>query len=307
MGRQGVSYESVAAAADALIAENQKPTLTAVRERLGNSGSMNTIHRHWTTWRSHLKPVPRKVSEPNTRLLSALGAELSKVAEEAASESEAALAQALHELAVYSTNGEALEAERDALSEQLLQITTERDTLAGKAAGQSAEIERLTQDAEREREDTAVVRRMLAQAELRLEAVPRLEEELLQLRAQLVAGQAARTEADKMAAVAEARRAAAEAAQAQAEARLASAEQREGRVRVELVEAQAAHQSTRERLTEAVGAAAGAQAELKALRERLADAAKQAETNGPAELDAHGAGSDAQRPARSRKPPAAAS
>ncbi|MDW3688363.1 DNA-binding protein [Cupriavidus sp. CV2] len=295
MARIGIAYEVVAAAADALLAEGRKATLAAVRERIG-TGSMNTIHRHWTIWQGHQKPVPRKLSEPNTRLLSALGSELSKVAEEAASEADAALAQAMHEPSVYSANGEALEAERDALAEQLLQITTERDTLAGKAAGQSAEIERLTQDAERERDATAVGRRMLAQAELRLEAVPRLEEELVQLRAQLVAEQTVRTEADKMAAVAEARRAAAEAAQAQAEARLASAEQREGRVRVELAEAQAAHQSTRERLTEAVGVGAGAQAELKARRER------QAETQGHAELDAHSAGSDAQRPARSRKP-----
>lgn len=271
MARIGIAYEVVAAAADALLAEGRKTTLAAVRERIG-SGSMNTIHRHSTIWQGRQKPVPRKLSEPNTRLLSAL------------------------------------EAERDALAEQLLQITTERDTLAGKSAGQSAEIERLlTQDAERERDDAAVVRRMLAQAELRLEAVPRLEEELVQLRAQLAAEQTARTEADKMAAVAEARRAAAEAAQAQAEARLASAEQREGRVRVELAEAQAAHQSTRERLTEAVGVAAGAQAELKAWREKQAEAAKLAETQGHTELDAHGAGSAAQRPARSRKPPAAAS
>ncbi|MGT2509619.1 DNA-binding protein [Cupriavidus basilensis] len=299
MARIGIAYEVVAAAADALLAEGRKATLAAVRERIG-TGSMNTIHRHWTIWQGHQKPVPRKLSEPNTRLLSALGSELSKVAEEAASEADAALAQAMHELSVYSANGEALEAERDALAEQLLQITTERDTLAGKSAGQSAEIERLTQDAERE--DTAVVRRMLAQAELRLEAVPRLEDELVQLRAQLAAEQTARMEADKMAAVAEARRAAAEAAQAQAEARLASAEQREGRVRVELAEAQAAHQSTRERLTEAVGVAAGAQAELKAWREKQAEAAKQAETQGHTELDAHGAGSAAQRPARSRKP-----
>lgn len=76
---------------------------------------------------------------------------------------------------------------------------------------------------------------------------------------------------------------------------------------MELAEAQAAHQSTRERLAEAVGVAAGAQAEMKAWRERQAEAAKQAETKGHTELNAHGAGSDAQRPARSRKSPAAAS
>ncbi|RWA45701.1 hypothetical protein AU476_31345 [Cupriavidus sp. UYMSc13B] len=148
MARQGISYEQVAAVADALVAEQLKPTLAAVRERLG-SGSMNTIHRHLSTWQGQQKPTPRKLSEPNSRLLSALGAELSKVAEEAAAEAEAALAQALSELAVMATNGEALEAERDDLAQQLMEVTTERDTVAGKADEQAAEIERLKQEAAR--------------------------------------------------------------------------------------------------------------------------------------------------------------
>ncbi|MGT2460110.1 DNA-binding protein (plasmid) [Cupriavidus basilensis] len=230
---------------------------------------MNTIHRHWTVWQSHQKPAPRKLSEPNSRLLTALGAELSKVAEEAATESEAALAQALQELAAYAANGEALEAERDRLAEQMQQITTERDTLAGKAAEQAAEIARSNEELERERHAVASVRRLLAQAELRLEAVPRLEAELAALRASLLAEQTARNAADKAAAVAEARRVAAEAAQQQAEARLASGEQREAQVRKDVADAMAAHLATREKLVETVAAAATAEAELKALRDQV--------------------------------------
>lgn len=269
MARQGISYEQVAAAAEALVADQLKPTLSAVRERLGGTGSMNTIHRHWSTWQAQQKPTPRKLSEPNPRLLAALGAELSKVAEEAAAEAETALAQALGELAVMATNGEALEAERDDLAQQLLEITTERDTIAGKADEQATEIERLTQEAARQQEELAGVRRALAQAELRLEAVPRLEDELASLRGQLASELSMRAVADKSAAVAEAQRAAEEVARQRAETRLGSAEAREAEARKELAEAHAAHQTTREKLTEAVGLAAGAQAELKELRARM--------------------------------------
>ncbi|MGT2491298.1 DNA-binding protein [Cupriavidus basilensis] len=54
-------YEVVAAAADALLAEGRKVTLAAVRERIG-TGSMNTIHRHWTIWQGHQKPSARKLA-----------------------------------------------------------------------------------------------------------------------------------------------------------------------------------------------------------------------------------------------------
>ena len=110
MARQGLTYEQVAAVADILVAEQVKPTLSALRERLG-SGSMNTIHRHFTAWQGKQKPSPRKLSEPNPRLLSALGAELSKVAEEASADAHAELQSALSELAALAANGEALEAD----------------------------------------------------------------------------------------------------------------------------------------------------------------------------------------------------
>lgn len=299
MPRPGITYEQVAAVAETLVAEQLKPTLTAVRERLG-SGSMNTIHRHWSAWQDQQKPTPRKLSEPNSRLLSALGAELSKVAEEAAAEAEAALAQALSELAAMAANGEALETERDDLAQQLLEVTTERDTVAGKATEQAEEIERLKQEAARQQEELASVRRTLAQAELRLEAVPRLENELAALRDQLASEQASRAAADKAAAVAEAQRAAEETARQRAEARLGSAEAREGEARKELAESHTAHQATRDKLTEAVGLAAGAQAELKELRAHIQ--AETADHPPPTALSAATGDADKSRPRGGRKP-----
>ncbi|WP_416047323.1 DNA-binding protein [Cupriavidus basilensis] len=265
MARPGISYEEVKAAAEELVAEQQKPTLRAVRERLGG-GSPNAIHRHWTAWQGRQKPPTRTLPEPNPRLLAALGAELSKVAEEAGAEANAELGVALRDLAEYAARGEAMEAELTKLQEQLAQLASERDTLAGKASEQADEISRLQQEAERGREEMASVRRILAQAELRLEAVPRLEREAGDLREQLEQARAARVEAEKLAAVAEAQRAGEQAAQLQAEARLVRAEEREQQSRKDLADAIAAHQLTRERLVESVGLASAAQAELKQYR-----------------------------------------
>ncbi|MGT2457773.1 DNA-binding protein [Cupriavidus basilensis] len=265
MARPAVSFDEVKNAAEALMAEQQKPTLRAIRERIG-SGSPNTIHRHWTAWQATQKPTARALPEPNPRLLSALGAELSKVAEEASAEAHAELAIALSDLGEYATRAEAMEAEMERLQEQIGQLASERDTFAGKASEQAEEIARLQQEAEREREDMASVRRTLAQAELRLEAVPRLEREMAELRGQLEQSRAARVEADKSAAVAEAQRAGEQAARQQAEARLARAEEREQQTRQELTDAIAAHQVTRDRLVEAVGTGSAAQAELKQRR-----------------------------------------
>ena len=278
MARPGISYEEVKAAAEELVAEQQKPTLRAVRERLGG-GSPNAIHRHWTAWQGRQKPAARALPEPNPRLLAALGAELSKVAEEAGAEANAELAVALRDLAEYAARGEAMEAELTKVQEQLAQLASERDTLAGKASEQAEEISRLQHEAERGREEMASVRRFLAQAELRLEAVPRLEREAADLREQLELARTARVEAEKSAAVAEAQRAGEQAAQRQAEARLARAEEREQQTRKDLADAIAAHQLTRERLVESVGLASAAQAELK--QRRVQDDAKGASPGEP--------------------------
>ncbi|MFC4523641.1 DNA-binding protein [Cupriavidus pinatubonensis] len=281
MARPGISYDQVATVADELVADGQKPTLLGVRERLGNTGSMNTIHKHFSVWQSSQRPAARKPSEPNPRLLATLGAEMSKVAEEAAADANAALAQALNELAVMAANGETLEAERADLAAQLLDMTSQRDTAVGKAGEQGAEIDRLKLEASRLQEELGQVRRLLAQAELRLEAVPRLEQEIGTVRAQLVGEQAARAEAEKAAAVANAQRAAEEAARQRAESRLASAEGKESEARKELAEAHAAHQATSDKLTEAVRAAAGAQAELRELRAQQ----QQSEAGEPRQAD----------------------
>src|SRR5438105_8243741 len=53
MGREAaITYEQVAAAADAMKTAGSKPTSRAIRERLGNRGSMGTINKLLQSWKT---------------------------------------------------------------------------------------------------------------------------------------------------------------------------------------------------------------------------------------------------------------
>ena len=148
MARQGITFEQVAAVADALAGEGQQPTIRAVRERLGDTGSPNTIHKHLAAWREARPVAAAAAPELPQALTAAIAAEIERAASRARGEIEGRLVQAQAEAAELAAAGEVLEGERDELAEQVAGLTTERDTLAGKAAQQAAdlaeaEIERL--------------------------------------------------------------------------------------------------------------------------------------------------------------------
>jgi len=66
MNKGHITYEEVARAAEELVNEGKKPTVTAVRERLGK-GSRTTISKHLNTWgmirAKNLLPFAQHVSE----------------------------------------------------------------------------------------------------------------------------------------------------------------------------------------------------------------------------------------------------
>ncbi len=138
MARPGITFEQVAAVADALVGEGQQPTIRAVRERLGDTGSPNTIHKHLTAWREACPVAAASAPELPQALTAAIAAEIERAVSQARSEIEGRLVQAQAEGAELAAAGEALETERDALAEQVAALTRERDTLTGKAAQQAA-------------------------------------------------------------------------------------------------------------------------------------------------------------------------
>jgi len=169
MARTGITYEQVAAAADAIIGEGQQPTINAVRDRIG-TGSPNTVHRHLTAWRSTRPQAAAAAPELPASLMTAIASEIEKAAASARAEVENKLVQAQSEAAELSSAGELLETERDELLEQITELTTERDTLAGKAEQQAADIKAQAERIEREQQAAEAARVELAKAQLKIDA-----------------------------------------------------------------------------------------------------------------------------------------
>lgn len=208
MARPGVTYDQVASVADAIIGEGQQPTINAVRDRIG-TGSPNTIHKHLTAWRAARPRATVAAPELPASLTTAIATEIERAAASARAEIENKLVQAQAEAVELSSVGEALEAERDELFEQVAELTTERDTLAGKAEQQAADIKAQAERIEREQQAAETARVDLAKAQLKIESgTERLVEqasEIERLRVALDSESKARIAAEQQAAVLTAR------------------------------------------------------------------------------------------------------
>ena len=92
MAREGVTFEQVAAVADALVGAGQQPTIRAVREGLGGTGSPNTIHKLLAKWRDARPVAIASAPELPQALVTALANEIARATSQARSEAEARLA-----------------------------------------------------------------------------------------------------------------------------------------------------------------------------------------------------------------------
>lgn len=166
MAREGITFEQVAAAADALRAEGHAVTVRAVRERIG-SGSLNTLSRHLASWRIAHPAAPASAAGLPPSVMAAIAAEIDRAAAKARAEIEDELTQARAEAAELAALGEQLEADREAIAlelnatrqrceQQAGQIVEQRNAItrqenriaaleqaAGHAAASAAEIKRL--------------------------------------------------------------------------------------------------------------------------------------------------------------------
>ena len=205
MARIGVTSEQVSAVADALIGEGKQATIRAVRERLGDRGSPNTIQKHLSAWRDARPMAAAAALELPQTLAAAIAAEIGR----AAAEIEGRLVEVQTEAADLALTGESLEDERDSLIAQMAVLTTERDTLAGKAAQQAADLAELTGRVEREQQAAEAARVELATARLRAEGLTERHaaqgKEVEQLRAAVEDERKGRIAAEQAAAVLAAR------------------------------------------------------------------------------------------------------
>jgi len=167
MAREGISFEQVAAAADALTAEGLQPTIRAVRERLG-TGSPNTIQGHIAKWRDGRTAEKASALQLPETLLAAIAAEIERAATKARAEMQEKVDQAIGDAAELARTGKQLEAHIEVMEAQIAELKSERDTMKGKAEQQAAEIALLRKQIEDEIKKATTAETRAAVAEARL-------------------------------------------------------------------------------------------------------------------------------------------
>ena len=225
MGREStITYEQIAAIADAMKTEGVKPTSRAMRERLGNTGSMGTINKLLGRWKAGqerqisaalvLPPALQRV------LLEFMDTELTA----ARTTLEAELADQQQEATDLATENERQVIENDAQADTIELLRAEVSTHQGRAGQLESDLVVSRDEAARERSGAELARTELTKAQLRLEAMPRLEADLVAVRAVLEAERTARQQAKEDAAVLASKLEAAERRIAENEARSTKAE-----------------------------------------------------------------------------------
>ena len=141
MARPGITYQQVETIADQMIGNGEKPTIQTVRDALG-TGSLNTIHRHLTAWRSAQPPVERQAARLPDELAATLAQEIERQVTAARAEAEASA---------------------DELRNQVAVLVAERDEARNEASLAFKEIERLRADLDRERTAAEIARATAAE------------------------------------------------------------------------------------------------------------------------------------------------
>ena len=174
MARPGITYAQVAQSAEALTAAGTNPTIAAIRQAMGGTGSPNTIHKHLSAWKGERPPATSPAAtghELPAKLMIAIHDVISQAAASAKAEAEAALQQAQSEAVELARAGEYIEAERDALLEQIEALKSERDKAKGMAVERGCEIERQEQRIEQAQEDNKKALSDLAQTKSLFESM----------------------------------------------------------------------------------------------------------------------------------------
>lgn len=199
-GRPGVTYERVAQACLAVRAAGNNVTVIRVQQVLG-TGSTGTLHPMVGRWNKE-NPPANMVATPNLsdRLLRDIGKELDQIAADSKAEVQQALQDALEAADKYAADNLALEAEQEALQEQVDTLTEARDKALLLAKEQESEILRLRETMKAEQIAAEHTRVELAKAQLTVEAgVVRLQDqadEMVRLRAELATESAGRRKAE---------------------------------------------------------------------------------------------------------------
>jgi chromosome segregation ATPase len=164
----GVTAEQVIAAAEAIAAQGDRPSVRAIRDRL-ETGSFNTIQRYLSEWRETRPLITQAAYELPAQLANDFGKELRRGAEAATAELRAELSEAHAETKERAKEGEALESQLSELTEVVDALTHERDTAAAEAAARADEIRRLSEQLSDEKRAAESARTEVATARVKIE------------------------------------------------------------------------------------------------------------------------------------------
>ena len=284
-----ITQDSVYAAAEALEARGARVSVRTIRDHLGG-GSPNLITPLLASWRAKRPQVAQADIQLDPEMEASFSAmrktivkqvevaagESARRADERASEAEDTLQLCQQENAELTAElmdaTSALEDVRAQREQQAGTISELREDLARTRKEALEEIEAADAKADREREAAELARTALAKAELRLEALPRLEAEIERLRVALETAQAGKQAAEQQAAVLAAQEAAASARVDDLVSRLEIAEKRTQEAAQEAkAQAAAAGEASRAGLAASTQLEA-AQRELAGLRDALDEA-----------------------------------
>ena len=214
MGRTAaVTFEMVSSAAEAMKADGLTVTVRSVRERLGNIGSFGTVNAHVSVWKERQEQhVVSALTLPpalQKSMLDFIGTELARERQVL----ELSIADKKQQIADLTVENNKQTDELDDNAELLDTLRNEIATLNGKAgqleidlAASKEEVihDRVQWNDEigKERASAESARTELAKAQLKLEAMPRLESDLNAVRLALETEHTGKVSAEQAAAVA---------------------------------------------------------------------------------------------------------
>jgi chromosome segregation ATPase len=206
-----VNFEAVATAAEELRGAGQRISVRTVTKQLGG-GSPNDVLKHIREWKAGRPLVRIAETDLDSRITTAIAEQMQRVAVAAAAIAEERAADVEDDLSVL------VEAQQ-AAEQQIETLTVERDIARQRAEELASQLADVQATAERsaqamseqivalrtelagERSHQEKTASALARAEVRLESMPALQNEIERLRTILDASQQARQQAEQQAAV----------------------------------------------------------------------------------------------------------
>jgi chromosome segregation ATPase len=197
-----ITLEQVATAADNIKAQGGKASARAVREVLG-SGSMATVLKLLQQWQSGQVRQSADIDDTlDPSVVRAISNQITIRVQEATADTTARLGDLQAEADLIIVENERQAADLEVQAAELVALHQQYAELAGRAHQLESDATRTAAELVAERRATEAARVELAKAELRLEAIPKIEAEIDKVRAELLQTRAQAAELHEAAAVA---------------------------------------------------------------------------------------------------------